>query len=150
MAKGTSISTSNFVVDATGLRALAADLRTVSPELYTAFRARTKAAGMLVAAEAKRRSSWSTRIPGSIKVSITNLGTGIKVTANGAKAPDAAPYENKGQSGNFRHPVFGNTDVWVSQKARPFLAPAAEAKAEEVTEAFAEAVDDAFVEHGWI
>ena len=37
------------------------------------------------------------------------------------KAPEAAPINNKGQAGTFRHPVFGH-DVWVDQAAHPFYA----------------------------
>jgi hypothetical protein len=65
---------------------------------------------------------------------VRSSGIRVSVVAGGAKAPDAAPYENKGVDGFFRHPVFGNREVWVDQKARPFLRPAAEATAPRVTE----------------
>ena len=48
----------------------------------------------------------------------------VSVTAGGKRAPEAVVLEHGGVEGTFRHPVFGNRDVWVSQKARPFLAPA--------------------------
>jgi hypothetical protein len=65
---------------------------------------------------------------------VSATGFSVKVTAGGAAAPDAAPLENSGQQGTFRHPVV-NPDVWVSQQARPFLAPAADASEAEVTAA---------------
>jgi len=55
-----------------------------------------------IAVDARAKASWSTRIPGSVEVKA--LGSRISVTAD---APNAAPLENRGKEGEFKHPVFG-------------------------------------------
>lgn len=71
-----------------------------------------------------RRASWSTRIPGAIgvRVDFKEAKTTIRVSA--AKAPHARPYEGVGRGNTFRHPVYGDYDVWVTQGTRPFFFPA--------------------------
>jgi hypothetical protein len=118
------------VVDASEMTRLARDLKRAAPEVYAAFRGELRAVAQVVATEAKSRASFSTRIPATIKVR-AGVGT-VKVVAGGPGAPDAAPLENKGRAGTFRHPVFGDRNVWVEQQARPFLAPALEAHRETV------------------
>ena len=134
-------------IDLSGLRSFATAVRKASPELKTALKAGLREGGEIVADEARARSSWSTRIPGSIRV--RSSGIRVSVVAGGAKAPDAAPYENKGVDGFFRHPVFGNREVWVDQKARPFLRPAAEATAPRVTEKVLENVSKVLDDAGF-
>jgi len=132
----TSRSGTLVTLDLSGLRDFATAVRKASPELRKALRAGLKEGGDIVADEARARSSWSSRIPGSIRV--RTAGIRVSVVAGGAKAPDGAPYENKGLPGQFRHPVFAQGDraswTWVNQKARPFLRPAAEATAPEVAD----------------
>ena len=139
---GSSFSTS-FTIDVRGLRRLSRDLRAAAPAMAVELPTGLKAAGSVVAEEAKSQSSWSTRIPGSVKTRAS--GTTATVIAGGSAAPDAAPFENRGKTGAFRHPVFGNVGVWVSQQARPFLAPSLEAKSTELTAAV-EAVLDRVIE----
>lgn len=129
----------SVVADTRQLSRLARDLRLAAPEAWKACRASLKATGQMVANDAKRRASYSTRIPGSIKVRVTSGGN-VKIVAGGPAAADAAPLENRGRSGAFRHPVYGNRDVWVEQPARPFLAPALDAHREEVGKAIEDAV----------
>ena len=81
--------------------------------------------GEEVANEARMLASWSTRIPGSVRLIARGLNSAVK--AGGSAAPHAKPYEHSGVAGTFRHPVFGNRENWVPQKARPFLGPAAAA-----------------------
>lgn len=118
------------VVDASAMSRLARELKAAAPEVYAAFRSELRAVAQVVATDAKGRASFSTRIPATIKVR-TGVGT-VKVVAGGEAAPDAAPLENRGVAGSFRHPVYGNRNVWVEQQARPFLAPALEAHREAV------------------
>lgn len=77
-----------------------------------------------VARQAKQNASWSRRIPGAVKVGVLTgqRSAGVVVRVDRKKAPHARPYENAGEQGTFRHPVFGS-DRWVAQRARPFLAP---------------------------
>lgn len=42
--------------------------------------------------------------------------------------------------GTFRHPLFGNTEHWYNQAARPFLAPARDNNLERISELLSEAV----------
>jgi hypothetical protein len=51
--------------------------------------------------------------------------------------------------GTFRHPVYGNRESWVDQKAQPFLGPAVEATEPAFLEAALLAVDNAFREGGF-
>ena len=132
MSDGVSIDTSSFAK-------FARALKVIDPDLKKELRAGLKAAGEVVAEDARARSSWSTRIPGSIKVSV--VGNTIKVVANAKKAPDAKPLEHGGQGGTFRHPVFGNRDAWVNQDARPFLRPALLANKEAAVAAAKRAVE---------
>lgn len=131
-------------IDTSSFTKFAKDLKRASPELAKSLRKNLKLAGEVVAADARRRSSWSSRIPQAIKVGANrNL---IRVYVLKSKAPEAKPLEHGGQQGTFRHPVFGNREVWVSQPARPFLGPAAEAGRPAALLAAKKAVDDALEE----
>ena len=130
-----------IVVDTRSVNRLSRDLRRAAPEAAAVARARIRAAAAVVAADAKERASFSTRIPGSIKVRGSALG--VKIVAGGSSAPDAAPLENHGRDGMFRHPVFGNREKWVEQQARPFLAPALDAHREMVADEIEAAVYEA-------
>lgn len=126
------------VVDSSEMRTLSKQMRRTAPKLWRALLRDMRVAAAVVSEDARSRSSWSTRIPSSIRVQGT--GYGLKVVAGGDTAPDAAPYENKGKQGDFRHPVFGNRDRWVTQTARPFLAPALYAHRDEVIRAITDGV----------
>lgn len=137
-----------IVADTRQLARLARNIRAASPEAWKACRVALRAAVEPVAADARSRAGYSSRIPGSIRTRVTGGGN-VKIVAGGAKAPEAAPLENKGQQGTFRHPVFARKDqgrsewTWVQQRARPFLGPAADAGAPVVAEKVLQAVADA-------
>jgi hypothetical protein len=103
-----------------------------------------KAAGP-VAQQARANASWSSRIPGAITVGVSSSrrfpGAQIKVSKD--KAPHARLYEYPGRGGSFRHPVYGNREVWVDQQGRPFIRPAVRAKGGEFVKAADRAVDSA-------
>ena len=129
-----------------GLRTLVADLGKMDPALRADLRKRFRAIGQVVLDDARRRASWSSRIPAatSLRTSTMASSAGIMLRVNAARAPHARPYEGiDSRGGSFRHPVFGNRDVWVAQQHRPFLFPAAQAHRAEVTEAAIEAVKTA-------
>ena len=107
-----------------------------------ALKAEMRTIGAAVANRAKRNASWSTRIPGSIKVRtrLTGKRPGVIVLADASKAPHARPYEDIEGRGAFRHPVFGHEDRWVPQRSRPFLAPALRAELPSAKARLAEAV----------
>jgi hypothetical protein len=125
---------------------IAQDMRALPEETRKAIRPKLREAGELVQQRARENASWSDRIPGDIKVvtSFRQNREGVTVKAGGANSPHARPYEGLTTRGNsFRHPVYGNRDVWVSQEARPFLMPAAEASADEATAMARTALDEA-------
>jgi hypothetical protein len=123
---------------------IARDMRALPEEARKAVRPALRKAGMVVAREAMVNASWSSRIPGTIRV-VTSFRVnreGITVRAGGSAAPHARPYEHLGEPGAFRHPVYGNREVWVSQTARPFLFKAARSTEGTVTEMVLETMDE--------
>lgn len=106
-------------------------------ELLKEFRALVK----VVQVDARARASWSSRIPGAIGTTATRKGAGLTVKARGA--PHARPYEGLGGRSSWRHPVFGNRSVWVSQGTRPYLMPAVDAHVDEANEKAHDAVERA-------
>jgi hypothetical protein len=135
-------------VEATDLAALQRDLKRADADALKLFRAALKKGGELIADEARSRiSGTSQRIADSVRVLANNKG--VQVKAGGAKAPHAAPFENLGKSGTFRHPVFGNREVWVAQTAHPFLLLALNAKLNAVTDAVMDALDQLTGEAGF-
>jgi len=133
---------SSFSINTNSLKELARDLEETVPGTKRALTVSIKESAEIVATEARGLSSWSSRIPGSIRV----LGSNQKVVvrAGGAKAPHAAPYENHGFPGTFRHPLFGDRDHWYPQAARPFLTPALANKSDELNRTVLANLDAAF------
>ncbi len=126
------------------IRAFARSCRSVDPKARAALRLGVGDAGRLVAEAAKKKAAFSSRIPSSIEVKVMGRGMAV-VTAGGDAAPEAAPLENKGKRGQFRHPVFGHA-VWVNQTAQPFLYPALLENADAAAEIIQGAVDKAIAE----
>lgn len=119
------IDTSDFKAFA---KALHASNLVLEKELQTAL----TAAGELVAVQARRNAkSFPRKGPGTSRIADSiktrRRGLSVKVQAGGPNAPEAAPIENGGNSGTFRHPLPNdNRDQWYSQPAHPFLTPAVE------------------------
>lgn len=136
-----------FRADASGLRKLGAELRRAKPEVYRQVRRAILAQARVIADDAKQRASWSTRIPASIRPSVSGLSAVVR--AGGVNAPHAAALEHAGRQGSFRHPVFADQSLtrsdwsWVSQQARPFLHPAALDHLDETVRALGVAVTSA-------
>lgn len=110
----------------------AEQLQKAGKEIQPTIRKTVQEAAQVTTDEMKSRASWSSRIPGAIstKVSFAQRGAGITIRVNRRAAPHARPFEGlqAGASrGQFRHPVFGHRDRWVSQATRPFFRPAIEA-----------------------
>jgi hypothetical protein len=134
-----------WTVNTTGLRDLSRALRRIGPTFPRQLGKALRVGAEFVAVDARERASWSKRIPGTVKV-----GGGVSavtISAGGSRAPHAAAFENRGKEGMFRHPVFGPSKKheepeWVDQQARPFLAPAVEAKAPQIAAAIDAAIDE--------
>lgn len=133
------------------IKRLIADFGRVPIELRRELRPAMRRAAQPVLAESRRRSSWSSRIPAAHRISVKFTGkrAGASVVVSAARAPHARPYEHLGAPGTFSHPVYGHRYIWVSQVARPFLFPAARAKADEVAKTVDEAVEQVLRRTGW-
>lgn len=111
-----------------GLRAALGELGNVPNEVRRELRANIADAGRVVLRDAQDEASWSTRIPGAMRMQARTSGhrIGVFIRVDATKAPHARPYEGlSDRRSTFRHPVFGDRDTWVSQEQRPFLAPSA-------------------------
>jgi hypothetical protein len=110
-------------IDTKDLRQLYVDLKGVEGNLRVELRKGVKAAAEPIASAVRSAASWSSRIPGAVRVkpSFGARSTGVTITVDGGRAPEARVLEHGGRGGNFRHPVYGNREVWVSQRAQPFF-----------------------------
>lgn len=133
---------------------LPTDLRAMTPRLRRSLRRNLKAVAEPIAADARSRASWSTRIPGAISVT-TGISRGAQVVirfrVSAAAAPHARAYEglsSRGGVGFFRHPVYG-TDRWVSQQTKPFIEPALRAGRDDALRALDEAIQSAARDTGF-
>src|SRR5258708_3409225 len=115
---------------------------------WTAVRLRE--AAMVIADDARLLSAtWSERVPPSIRLlPVRDIGwhrQSVTISAGGVRAPMA--YTNEGYRGGrpIWHPVFAQGDRsdwrWVPQTPRPFMRPAAEARAAQAADVFARVVD---------
>lgn len=132
--------------DFSDLQALVADLGKLTPAMRSELRRGMLAAGKHAHQDARRRASWSSRIPGAVQIgaSTGKATIGVYLRVNAARAPHARAYEGlTDRRAFFRHPVFGDPDTWVSQATRPFLAPAVQAARPAVIAAAKDAVKGA-------
>lgn len=84
--------------------------------------------GNTAATRAKANFRWSSRIPRSIKVSVTfsKKSAGVRLTANRRVAPHVRAYENLGREGFFRAPTGTPPEPWVRHRSRPGFFKAAD------------------------
>ena len=128
---------------------LVADLSKLPREVRRQVIPALERAARPIERDMKRRASWSTRIPGAISVETSSGGLfgarrapGVRLRVDSRAAPHARPLEGFSRP-VFRHPVYGNRQVWVSQRARSFFAPAIRAGEAGVVRAVDEAVQAA-------
>lgn len=138
--------------DPVSWRNLQRDLKRLAPAVQKELNAEIKGIAGEIVSAAKANASWSSRIPGAIGLSVTTTRVGVK--ANRRKAPHARAYEGTRRAGfgtqkSFRHPVFGNRNVWVSQPTRPFLAPAIRANQDQFFARAEDAIVNAARTVGW-
>jgi hypothetical protein len=139
----TTLSSGGLSVDTRDFQKFAKALRKAQPLLATKMRVKLREAGQLVADKAKENvAPFSTSIPPRIKVRTS--GVTVSVIATGDLA-GLFELGNKGgsASGEFRHPLFGNMNVWYAQPMHPFLGKALEEKSEEAVELILEALTEA-------
>jgi hypothetical protein len=125
------------------IEGLIRDLGKIPKELKRELRPGLRQAAKPVLDQARLNASWSTRIPKATRISLQFAGRtpGVSIVTNVKKAPHARPYENQGEPGTFRAPLFGDREHWYPHTARPFLYPAVVAKAPGVERDIAHVVD---------
>jgi hypothetical protein len=114
--------------------------RSVRRELKPALRRVADA----TANDMRRRSAWSSRIPGAVSVQHqpgAAAGEGFRIAVDASKAPHARPWEGNGRNG-LRHRVFGR-DVWVTEPARKFFFVSVDAGQQRLNAEVATAVQSA-------
>ena len=100
-----------------------------------------RAAAQIIARQAMAdAAAWSVQIPPSIKVKARD-STATITSSVGPAYPNEVP--------GVRHPVYGNRRNWVTNQYRPFLAPAADMKADAATAEIAKYIDDVCHENGF-
>lgn len=114
-------------------------------ELRKRLRPKLRAVSQPLLMDARRRASWSTRIPAALRIatSFTRRQAGVSLVANRRRAPHARPYEGITGNAEFRHPVFNDRERWVEQRTRPFAGPAADLHGASAVRAVNSAVDEA-------
>jgi hypothetical protein len=142
----TSTINSNFSINTSSLNKLVRDLEESELGIVKETNVALREGAEIVAVKARGLASWSSRIPGSVRVGGAGARTVVK--AGNTNAPHAAAYEHHGNPGTFRHPVYGNRSVWVSQAARPFLAPALASSEPQVVQTVVKKLDTMFASHG--
>jgi hypothetical protein len=118
---------------------LAVNFKAVEPLLYKELVATLKAAGMIVAEQAKQNASYAAKISGGIGVHMSGLAVYI-----GLPRTDFVAVEEYALGG-WNHPVFGPVFSLpqVYQASHPYLSPALETKSDEVSGLIFAAVSEA-------
>ncbi len=118
-------------------------------ELRSSVRKAIRPIGEAVLARARLNAGWSRRIPGALTLRVSfSRNPGVTVSARQKNAPHARPFEGITGRGSWRHPVFGNRDVWVSQSARPFLRPALDGERQHIAFQMEKAIEEAVTQSG--
>ena len=129
------------------IRQASADLRAMSTEVRREVRPALQKAAEPMIRTARSNAAWSRRIPRAIKLSVLKRGVEIRVSKR--IAPHARPLEGIRGNRTFRHPFFGNREVWFDQKTRPFLTPAVRKHRREIVPLLAKVIEDAAKRHGY-
>lgn len=134
------------------LRRFIRDFEKFPAELRKEMRPMLKATGDRALARARANASWSTRIPGSLRVSVsfTKRSAGVTLTSNRNRAPHGRPYANLGKPGFFRVPTGTPSEPWVRVQARPWFFSAADvAMTKDIDRKIGEVVDSVARAHGF-
>ena len=164
-----------FKVDSSDLRKAYVDLKAAGNGLPVALRRGLNKAAEPCAEGVRRAASWSTRIPGAVKVKTSFAARGAKVVVivDPKIAPEAAALNNKDRDGTFRHPVFADASkprdvrvrwfasakarhlvtgggwTWVEQPARPFMRSGAMSGADQAEQQMLQAIDELIRQAGF-
>jgi len=121
----------------TGLRGV---LNPVRDEVKAAYRAMPKGAGR------RAKGSLGSQLARATRTEVRTSGklAGARVRVDGRKMPTGAkslPAYVEGYKRPWRHPVYGNRDVWVTQPARPRFDRIVERHEDDVTRAVEQVLD---------
>lgn len=145
-------------VNSPDLRQLYVDLKNVPGNLRAELRKGVVAAVKPVVTSVQAQASWSTRIPGAVKTktSFAAKSAGVSVFVDSTIAPEAAPINNKGNTGDFRHPVFADARnqtrdgwTWVAQGAIPFFDKGIASADAAINNAMQAVMDAVIAKAGW-
>jgi hypothetical protein len=134
------------------VRKLVVDLGALPEELRKELRPEFLRAGRPLLEDARNRASWSTRIPAAmrLRMSRSRKNPGVALVVSSRLAPHARLYEFGADRRGFRHPVYGNREVWVQQQTRPYIIPALRAGGRQrFVDAADRAVATAAARRGW-
>lgn len=101
---------------------LSKELRAAALPMVPAVRASIRA----IPATGGQSSGLRTRLARATRLRVNTVGrnAGVAVLVDGKKMPageKALPAYLEGTKRPWRHPVFGDTDVWVTQKSHPYF-----------------------------
>jgi hypothetical protein len=162
----------DFTIDSAEFKAFYKAMTKVDPEVKKAIRKRLMDAAKPIVAEVKQvelnipatHEAGATRkkkgenlglraaLASATKADFngTSKGAAVHIRVSTTKfmsasgRPRTIPYYIEGRrKRSWRHPVFGNRDVWVTQSAHPFLAPTVSAHKEKFAKEVTDAVMDA-------
>lgn len=144
MPRGAALGKDGITIDARALSALAADLKRANPLMRLSLQRRMRGALDVTKAAVREEASFSSRIPGAVRGRISYPASGVRarVIVDAAAAPHARAINNAGRPGLFRHPVYGNRNVWVPQRANNFIDRAAQRSARRTQFLIAGVYDD--------
>lgn len=123
---------------------LVVDLGGVPRALQGEMRESLTRAAQPILMDARKRASWSTRIPQAItlKASVSQRAPGVRMVADSQQAPHARPWEfGSGRNRNLRFRLFG-TNVWFEKEPRSFFFPAVRAGQAGVMEEINKSIDE--------
>lgn len=136
---------SQVVIGTVGTLRLAEALREVPSDVRGELQKEMRGVGAQVLGTARANASWSSRIPRALTLRTTFGRTaGVQIVARSAVAPHARVLEGITGNSTFRHPVFGDTDWWVTQATRPYLVDAVLGHRDEVVRAAEAAIEAAY------
>jgi len=146
------LSTNKSGVDFRELRQLTKDFKGWKPD--KALHKMLRTAGQLIADDAKEIiAPYSHTAGDTIKVRVTKTRVSVLAGGDGHAIAGLLEMGNKGRGKSqvtkpkFRHPVFGNKDVWVEQPTHAYLIKAAEGATKRIEVLEGNAVAEAFREY---
>lgn len=108
--------------------------------------------GQAALLRARNNSTWSTRIPGSLRLGVTfsKKTAGVTLTSNRRKAPHGRAYAGQGLNRFFRAPTGNPPEPWVRHRTRPWFFDAADKElTKDIDRGIGEVVDQVARAHGF-